>query len=355
MAQQIQFRRGTTEEWAAANPVLADGELGWERDTGKFKIGDGIATWSSLGYASGSFALSAKLTALSDVGSYKGLLENTGADTVSYRPIGVSAETSIPTRADVDTRFARMFGAMPAGSVGKDGDYGLLDIPGYRCVLIKKTSGAWGMVGESFTWEQMQAIPSPSAGLTVFVTTIDLKGNVGQRNLDTLFRFNGSKWRPLSGMLVLTSDTGFTATPNASTSFNLWRSMVPPVGLLESGSQLEWNIRSRPVPDSSANSGATHQPTIRAGGTTISQPNNNTAGFYSGTAQLWCEADNVLSGGGPNQSGWGDGTSTSAGIERTGPAFDGSRTLELGFSSNLSDSSKSWGLAYSRLVLYPPH
>lgn len=44
----IQFRRGTTAEWAAANPVLADGEPGLDTTTGEFKIGDGASTWDTL-------------------------------------------------------------------------------------------------------------------------------------------------------------------------------------------------------------------------------------------------------------------------------------------------------------------
>lgn len=50
MAQQIQLRRGTAAQWSTANPILAQGEMGVETDTGKFKIGDGIAAWSSIGY-----------------------------------------------------------------------------------------------------------------------------------------------------------------------------------------------------------------------------------------------------------------------------------------------------------------
>lgn len=48
MATRMQQRRGTAAEWTAANPVLAAGEIGFETDTGKFKFGDGINTWSNL-------------------------------------------------------------------------------------------------------------------------------------------------------------------------------------------------------------------------------------------------------------------------------------------------------------------
>lgn len=47
---QFQFRRGNADEWTSANPILADGELGVERDTKLHKIGDGITHWNDLDY-----------------------------------------------------------------------------------------------------------------------------------------------------------------------------------------------------------------------------------------------------------------------------------------------------------------
>lgn len=46
----FQMRRGTAAQWTAADEVLADGEPGFERDTGKLKIGDGTSLWSELDY-----------------------------------------------------------------------------------------------------------------------------------------------------------------------------------------------------------------------------------------------------------------------------------------------------------------
>ena len=51
MAVQIQFRRGAGSAWAAANTVLADGEVGINSTTSQFKIGDGTTAWNSLSYA----------------------------------------------------------------------------------------------------------------------------------------------------------------------------------------------------------------------------------------------------------------------------------------------------------------
>lgn len=51
MATKIQVRRGTASEWTTSDPTLSSGEIGFETDTGKFKIGNGSDEWTSLGYA----------------------------------------------------------------------------------------------------------------------------------------------------------------------------------------------------------------------------------------------------------------------------------------------------------------
>ncbi len=44
-------RRGTAAEWTSANTVLGAGEVGFETDTGRFKIGNGSTAWNSRPYA----------------------------------------------------------------------------------------------------------------------------------------------------------------------------------------------------------------------------------------------------------------------------------------------------------------
>ncbi|NCB53039.1 MAG: hypothetical protein EOM54_14375, partial [Clostridia bacterium] len=49
MIAQIQMRRGTTAEWAAASPVvLAAGEPGWDSTLKGMKVGDGSTEWAAL-------------------------------------------------------------------------------------------------------------------------------------------------------------------------------------------------------------------------------------------------------------------------------------------------------------------
>lgn len=58
MGKRIQQRRDTEENWTAANPVLADGEFGWERDFNRLKIGDGVTHWLDLPYVNSSMTQS---------------------------------------------------------------------------------------------------------------------------------------------------------------------------------------------------------------------------------------------------------------------------------------------------------
>jgi|TARA_R100000479_G_scaffold174010_1_gene121306 hypothetical protein len=63
---QMQQRRDTAADWTSADTILLSGEIGYETDTGKLKIGDGSTAWSSLDYEPG-FSLSAYPLATSDI------------------------------------------------------------------------------------------------------------------------------------------------------------------------------------------------------------------------------------------------------------------------------------------------
>lgn len=47
------LRRDTAANWSAKNPILREGEEGYETDTGKRKVGDGTTEWNNLKYDSG--------------------------------------------------------------------------------------------------------------------------------------------------------------------------------------------------------------------------------------------------------------------------------------------------------------
>jgi hypothetical protein len=47
---RLQVRRGTASGWTSTNPTLYAGEIGFETDTARIKIGDGTTAWTSLDY-----------------------------------------------------------------------------------------------------------------------------------------------------------------------------------------------------------------------------------------------------------------------------------------------------------------
>lgn len=53
---QQQQRVDTSLGWANGNPVLLEGQIGVEGDTGKFKFGNGVSAWNDLPYAGGGGA-----------------------------------------------------------------------------------------------------------------------------------------------------------------------------------------------------------------------------------------------------------------------------------------------------------
>jgi archaellum component FlaC len=67
MATRMQQRRGTALQWNSADPILEAGEIGFESDTNKFKLGDGVNQWSDLDYFINEAAISTDIEgAISD-------------------------------------------------------------------------------------------------------------------------------------------------------------------------------------------------------------------------------------------------------------------------------------------------
>ena len=70
MATRMQQRKGTAAQWISTNggdgPVLNAGEIGFELDTNKFKIGDGVNHWVDLTYFTDADAAIAAVSDLID-------------------------------------------------------------------------------------------------------------------------------------------------------------------------------------------------------------------------------------------------------------------------------------------------
>lgn len=59
----VRHKRGTAAALASVNPTPLEGEIVWESDTNKLKIGDGTTAYNSLPYLTTSGGGSTGLTA----------------------------------------------------------------------------------------------------------------------------------------------------------------------------------------------------------------------------------------------------------------------------------------------------
>ena len=95
MAIQIQLRRDTAAAWTAANPTLAEGEIGLETDTTFYKIGTGSTAWTSLAYGSiqGTLANGAVTTAkIADDAVTAAKLADTAVTAGSYTATNITVD-----------------------------------------------------------------------------------------------------------------------------------------------------------------------------------------------------------------------------------------------------------------------
>lgn len=84
---KVQQRNDTAENWLLQNPVLLQGEIGVENDTGKIKIGDGSSEWAALPYFGVSLSLKDIFDAIYPVGIVITTTNKTSPNT--YMPYGI--------------------------------------------------------------------------------------------------------------------------------------------------------------------------------------------------------------------------------------------------------------------------
>lgn len=85
----IKIRRGTSAQWAAANPVLAQGEPGYDTATRILKVGDGSTPWADLVGFLDEEALSATIV-------------DVGGDVFAPTDIASSAFSALRSKLDLD-------------------------------------------------------------------------------------------------------------------------------------------------------------------------------------------------------------------------------------------------------------
>ncbi len=201
----IQHKRGTSSNWTSSNPTLAVGEIGYETDTGKFKIGNGTSTWSALSYfeiASG--AGSGTVTSVT-LTLPTGLIVS-GSPITTSGTLAVSFDTgySIPTTAK-QTEWDTAYGWGNHASAGyQAGDADLTAIAALSANgLLRKTAGTWGMDSATYL-----------TSYTETSTLSDVTGRGATTNTAISITNNTSSTTTTTGALKVTGGVGIVENLN---------------------------------------------------------------------------------------------------------------------------------------------
>lgn len=110
MADIIKSRRDTAENWRTANPTLAEGELGFETDTKRYKLGDGKRAWNDLEYRD--------IDVVGEIGE-DGVdsLPTTAAVLAKLRELGYYEDNPEYVRVITDSEGRLLFGIKTDGSI----------------------------------------------------------------------------------------------------------------------------------------------------------------------------------------------------------------------------------------------
>ena len=91
----------TAAEWTALNPTLVDAEIGYERDTQRLKMGDGVTAWTGLPYVAGGDLTIAQVTGLQS--ALDGKLASSDASVTNAREWTAATVTQVEAEAGTDT------------------------------------------------------------------------------------------------------------------------------------------------------------------------------------------------------------------------------------------------------------
>lgn len=100
---RIRLKKDTSEAWRINNPVLLDGEAGYESDTNLMKVGDGIHRWLELDYTnSGATAIASTANYAINAGALGGTSAADWAKKFDNYVLNTRIEAVMSTASAVD-------------------------------------------------------------------------------------------------------------------------------------------------------------------------------------------------------------------------------------------------------------
>jgi hypothetical protein len=198
----IQHKTGTASQWTSINPTLAKGEIGFETDTAKMKIGDGVTTYNNLPYLGESAAANLNLITGN---SFSGLVIQGMGD----------SDISITTMNNPFNGIGGIILSIDATTMGANGiDSGdLLPSTFYYEYICYGSAGICGLISESSSDPQLpEGYNSKAIRIGACLTNIDSKiYRFIQMGDHFQFMLDGTLLSSFSAIFALNSNSVYVA------------------------------------------------------------------------------------------------------------------------------------------------
>ncbi len=215
MADLIQLRRDTSANWASANPILAQGEIGLNLTTSQYKIGDGTTAWNSLAYGAFSGAVGGlDFTATTDPSA------PTGAITMYAKSIGGRIMPKWIGPSGVDTPIQPFLGMSKIGRWNPQGNAATVPaVDGYGVLTTVGTLTARNVASTNlFTRMRRIGIVSVAtvgglASLRQTVAQVYISDGAGYQGFMKVLRFGTSDAATVAGARMFLGISSSTTAP----------------------------------------------------------------------------------------------------------------------------------------------
>jgi hypothetical protein len=207
MAIQIQMRRGIASLWTSEDPTLANGEFGYEDDTGKLKIGDGATAWTSLDY----FGFPGTGTVTSVATSNGTFIDVTGGTITTSGTItgdlSATGTASLTTFLRGDNTWAVPSGGGGASLTVQEVD-GTPSVSSVDTIIVSN-----GTLTDDGSGQITLTTGGGSSGLSSFTVSVDGGDNFTVNSSDTDMNFQS-----VDGSIIVTEPASPTNTVDLSIS-----------------------------------------------------------------------------------------------------------------------------------------